>query len=204
MASFYHQFIPNFSAKAATLTDMSGSRCPNQVHWTTEAVAAFHDIQRSLSKDSVLHSPDFSQKFILQTDASERGIGAVLLQGPPEDQHPVAYISHKLFPREVRYVTVKKEALVIKWVLDSKYYLLGRKFSLQTDHKALQWLKRVKDTNSRITQWYLAMQPYQFTVHHIPGKNNSPVDYLSHCPSEESEGGAVMAAPPPTQLYESW
>ena len=116
----------------------------------------------------------------------------MLLQGPKEDQHPVAYISRKLFPREVRYSTVEKEALAVKWALDSfKYYLLGREFTLETDHKALQWMERMRDTNGRITRWCLAMQPYRFTVHHIPGKDNITADYLSRWPSEDFEGGGV-------------
>lgn len=77
---------------------MTGSRQPNQLTWTEKAVAAFTDLQQALSKDQVLFSPDFVKAFVLQTDASERGIRAVLLQGPPEDHHPVAFISHKLFP----------------------------------------------------------------------------------------------------------
>lgn len=152
MAGFYNRFVPNFSARAAALTDMTGSRCLNQVQWTPEAVAAFKDIQQSLSKSPVLDSPDFEKDFVLQTDASARGVRAVLLQGPLEDQHPIAYISRKLLPREQGSATVEKEALAIKWALDSfKYYLLGREFTLQTDHKALQWLNRMKDTNGIIT-----------------------------------------------------
>ncbi len=73
----------------------------------------------------------------------------------------MAYISHKLFPREVRYSTVEKECLAIKWALDSlRYYLLGREFTLETNHKALQWLGKIKDSNGimgRITRWYLAL-----------------------------------------------
>ncbi|XP_051236276.1 uncharacterized protein LOC127352145 [Dicentrarchus labrax] len=138
----------------------------------------------------------FNQTLKQMLHASERGIGAVLLQGPTEDQHPVAFISRKLLPREVRYSTVEKEALAIKWALDSyKYYLLGREFTLQTDHKALQWLQRMKDTNGRVTRWYLAMQPFRFIVQHIPGKLNVTADYLSRCHNESSEGGEyVMAA----------
>ena len=201
MAGFYHRFIPNFSARAAVLTDRTGSRCPNQVQWTEEAVAAFKDIQKSLSKSPVLHNPNFEEQFMLQTDASERGVGAVLLQGPKEERHPVAYISRKLLPREVRYSTVEKEALAVKWALDSfKYYLMGREFVLESDHKALQWLERMKYTNGRITRWYLAMQPFRFTVQYIPGKLNTTADYLSRWPSGSSEGGGcVMAAAVATQ-----
>ncbi|XP_014880742.1 trace amine-associated receptor 4-like [Poecilia latipinna] len=137
----------------------------------------------------------FAKDFLLQTDASEKDLGAVLLQGPPEDQHPVAYISRKLLPRERRYATVEKEALAIKWALDSfKYYLLGREFTLQTDHRALQWLEKMKDTNGRITRWYLAMQPFRFKVHYIPGKDNTTADYLSRCQREDQEVGECVMA----------
>ena len=197
MAGFYHRFIPQFSTRAATLTDLTGLKCPNQIQWTPEAMAAFQDIRQSLSKNPVLYTPNFHKPFTVQTDASDRGLGAVLIQGPEHDRHPVAYISRKLFPREVRYSTVEKEALAIKWALDSfRYYLLGREFILQTDHKALQWLEKMKDSNGRITRWYLALQPFRFSVQHIPGKDNLTADYLSRWGSEvPEEGGCVMALP---------
>lgn len=145
----------------------------------------------------MLYSPDFAQEFIVQADASERGIEAVLLQGPPGERQPVAFISRKLFPREVRYYTVEKECLAVKQALDSlRYYLLGRKLKLEMDHKPLQWLERMKDANGRITWWYVTMQPFRFTVQHVPGKYNLTADYLSHCTNEIPEGrGCVMAEP---------
>lgn len=78
MAGFYHRFIPQFSTRAAPLTDLTGSRSPNQIQWTEEAEAAFDD-DEALSKRLVLYSPNFNEHFILQTDASYRGLGAVLL-----------------------------------------------------------------------------------------------------------------------------
>ncbi len=77
----------------------------------------------------------------------------MLLQSPLDNRHPVAYISRKIFSREVRYSTVEKEALAIKWALDSFWYylLLGREFMLETDNKALQRMERMKDTYGRIT-----------------------------------------------------
>ncbi len=195
MAGFYNKFIPSFSSRAAVLTDMVGSRSPNQLRWTREAEAALQDIRTALSKDSVLHNPDFNQSFILQTDASDRGLGAVLLQGGPNARRPVAFLSRKLFPREVRYSIVEKECLAVKWALDSlKYYLLGREFILETDHKALLWLQRMKDTNSRITRWYLAMQPFRFSIQHVPGKENLTADYLSRCASDVPEGREYVMA----------
>lgn len=111
----------------------------------------------------------------------------------------MAFISRKLFPKEVHYSTVEKEALAIKWALNSfKYYLLGREFTLQTDHKALQWLQRIRDTNGRITRWYLAMQAFRFMVDHIPGRLSVTADYLSRCLSESSEEGEYVMATPAT------
>lgn len=149
MAGFYNKCITNFSSRAAALTDMVGSKCPNQIRWTEEAEAAFQDIRTALSRSSSLHNPNFNQPFILQTDASDRGLGAVLLQGAPDARRPIAFLSRKLFPREVRYSIVEKECLAVKWALVSlKYDLLGREFVLETDYKALKWLQQMKDTNS--------------------------------------------------------
>lgn len=104
---------------------------------------------------------------------------------------PVAYISRKLLPRESRYSTVEKECLAIKWALDSlSYYLLGRKFRLETDHRVLSWLGQMRDTNSRITRWFLAIQPFDFEVLYRSGTQNCTADYLSRTPHEASgEGG---------------
>lgn len=77
----------------------------------------------------------------------------MLLQGEGDDKKPVAYISRKLFPRET--AAVKLECLAVKWALDTlKYYLLGRDFSLETDHHAMQWLGRMKDSNARVQARY--------------------------------------------------
>lgn len=117
---------------------MTSPKLPSRLKWTEEAVAAFKDIQQALSNDPVLHCPDLAKPFILQTDASDRGLGAVLLQGPLGDRHPVAFISRKLEPRETRYSTIDKECLAIVWAITSlKYYLLGREFIIESDHKAL-------------------------------------------------------------------
>lgn len=124
---------------------------------------------------------------MVQTDASGVGLGAVLLQGEP--LKPVAYVSRKLWPRETRYSAIELECLAIKWALETfKYYLLGRDFILQTDHRGLQWLHTMKDTNNRIARWVLEMQPYRFTVQYQPGKSNVVADFLSRHPRGELPG----------------
>ena len=116
----------------------------------------------------------------MQTDASGVGLGAVLLRGEGVNQRLVQYISRKLFPRETKYSTVEKEALAMKWALDTlRYYLLGDEFLLETDHWALQWISRMKDSNARIARWYLSLQPYRFRIQYRLGRQNVVADVLS-------------------------
>ncbi|KAG1926960.1 hypothetical protein F2P79_024577 [Pimephales promelas] len=185
LVGWYRRFVPNFSARASVLTDLTRSAAPNKVVWTEQGERAFRDLREAVCGDSVLLSPDFQKPFILQTDASGVGLGAVLLQEVDGDRRPVAFLSRKLFPRETRYSTVEQECLAIKWATDSlRYYLLGRPFVLETDHRALQWLERMKDSNARITRWSLSLQPYQFTVKYCPGARNKVADFLSRIPEE--------------------
>ena len=142
--------------------------------WTEACATAFHKLQELLCSSPVLRSPDFTRPFILQTDASDCGIGAVLSQEDLEgEEHPIAYFSRKFLPREEWYSTVEKECLAIKLGIQAfRVYLLGKPFVIQTDHRSLVWLDRLKENNARLTRWSLALQPYQFTVQHRSGRAN--------------------------------
>ena len=78
----------------------------------------------------------------------------------------------------------EKECLVIKLAIAAfQVYLLGRRFTIQTDHRSLEWLDKLKESNPRLGRWSLALQPYlyRYTVEHRPGKANGNADYLSRC-----------------------
>ena len=111
----------------------------------------------------------------------QTGVGAVLNQLDEDgNDHPISYFSRKLLPREERYSTVEKECLAIKLGVQSfRVYLLGRPFIIQTDHRSLEWLDRLKENNARLTRWSLSLQPYQFRVQYRPGKANANADALS-------------------------
>ena len=95
-------------------------------------------------------------------------------------EHPVSYYSRKLLLREQRYSTVEKELLAIKLATNAfRVYLLGRPFVIVTDHRSLEWLDRLKENNTRLTCWSLALQPFDFTVVHRPRKDNGNADALS-------------------------
>ena len=181
LTGYYRKFIPNYAETAAPLTDLTKKNAPNSVNWTQSCQTAFEQLKRLLCSTPILSSPDFTRRFILQTDASDIAIGAVLSQRDEEgNDHPVAYFSRKLLPREVRYSTVEKECLAIKLAAQSfRVYLLGREFTIQTDHRSLEWLDRLKENNSRLTRWSLALQPFNFTVEYRAGLKNGNADALS-------------------------
>ncbi|KAL7834854.1 hypothetical protein SRHO_G00291010, partial [Serrasalmus rhombeus] len=180
LVGWYRRFIPNFSTRAAPLMDLTKIDMPQRVKWTENSETAFNDLKNALCVEPVLASPDFDKPFVVQTDASGLGLGAVLLQGEGEEWRPILFISRKLFPRETRYSTIEKEALAIKWALDSlRYYLMQNDFTLETDHRALQWIRRMKDSNARITRWYLSLQPFCFNIRYRKGSQNVTADFLS-------------------------
>ena len=136
----------------------------------------------------MLQSPDFQKDFILQTDASDRGVGAVLSQLDADNlDHPVAYFSRKLLPREMRYSTVEKECLAVKLGIQAfQTYLMGRQFIVETDHRALEWLDRFRGTNARLMRWSLFLQGYDFSVRHRSGTQNANADALSQTYEESA------------------
>ena len=130
-------------------------------------------------------------------------MGAVLSQVDDDGQdHPVAYYSQKLLPREQRYSTVEQECLAIKLGVQAfSVYLLGRPFRIQTDHRALQWLDKAKKMNARLTRWSLSLQPFRFTVEHRRGRANGNADALyrmepERCFAPKKEGENVTNLQP--------
>ncbi len=191
LAGYYRRFIPDYSELTSPLTDLTKKEVPDTVPWTERCQQVFTQVKAALCGGPLLHSPDFSLPFLLQTDASDRGLGAVLTQEIGSEERPVLYISRKLSKRETMYSTIEKECLAIRWaVLTLRYYLLGWEFTLCSDHAPLQWLHRMKDTNVRITRWYLALQPFKFKVIHRPGTQMTVADFLSR---NGGGGGGLQA-----------
>ena len=181
LTGYYRKFIAPYAEHSAPLTSLTRKNARNGVIWTSNCEESFKTLKEKLCSQPILTSPDFTKEFILQTDASAWGIGAVLSQQDNDNiEHPIAYYSRKLLPRETRYLTIEKECLAIKAATHHfRVYLLGRKFTIQTDHRALEWLDRLKDNNARLTCWSLALQPYDFQVRYCLGHSNGNADALS-------------------------
>lgn len=178
--NFYRGYISKYAEIAAPLTDKTKKHEPEHIRWNEECENAFNTLKEKLADKPVVVMPDLEIPFVIRTDASDRGLGAVLLQDQGKGPQPVAYASKKLNDAERNYATVEKECLATVWAIQKfERYLYGRHFVLETDHQPLQYLQRMKPTNARLMRWALQLQPYAFTVKVIPGKDNIGADYLS-------------------------
>ena len=152
ITGYYCRFIKDYSTVAAPLSDLTRRNAPNTVKWTQECEKAFRHLKQLLCSTPILKSPNFDKQFILQTDASDHGIGAVLSQKDDNnEEHPVAYWSKKLLPREQKYSTIEKECLAIKLgICAFRVYLMGCPFIIETDHRSLQWMERLKKNQQSV------------------------------------------------------
>ena len=182
LLSFYRRYIPGFASVAAPLTDLtkeSGRSC-RSIHWTPDCASALQEIQDILSRKPVLLLPRLDLPFVLQTDASSTGLGAVLLQEFEDSLHPVCFASRKLLDREKRYSTIERECLAIVWAVHKFVrFLWGVRFVLQTDHRPLTYLRTSNFKNSRIMRWALSLQEFNFEVLPVSGQGNVFADLLS-------------------------
>lgn len=147
------------------------------------------DIQQEQSKETLLQSmmsrpiltcPDFFAPFIVQTDASSVGVGAVLSQIQNGKEHPISYASATLDETKRNYSATERGAYAIYWAVNQfRPYLHGRKFQLQTDHKALEYIFEGKARNQKLSRWALTIQEFDFEVVYRKGEQNGNADGLS-------------------------
>ncbi|XP_076454791.1 uncharacterized protein LOC143289631 [Babylonia areolata] len=123
LVGYYRKFIPNFSAIAFPLTNLTRKGAPNNVVWTPECDRAFKTLKGRLVSRPVLQLPDLSCQFVLRTDASDHGLGAVLLQEKEGVLHPVAFASRKLSGTESHYSTIE-ECLAVVWATNSSSFCM--------------------------------------------------------------------------------
>jgi len=179
MLSYYRKFIPHFASLSCPLTDLLVKGKPNVVRWSEQCENALRGIQQCFSKSPVLVLPDLKRQFVVRTDASDVGVGAVLLQ-EYDILMPVAFASRKLLDREKNFSAIERECLAIVFAIKKfEKYLLLTHFVVETDHRPLLFLKQGKTTNSRLMRWSLYLQQYSFTIRAIPGSINHHADVLS-------------------------
>lgn len=192
VAGWYRRFVENFSTVVYPITETLSSK--KKFTWTPEAQTAFEKIKLLLSSSPVLINPDFSKKFYLHCDASDFGIGAVLVQLDEDgDERPVAFMSKKLNSSQRNYSVTERECLAaVEAIQKFRCYLELQDFEVITDHSSLVWLMRQPNLSGRLARWVLKLQPFKFSVSHRKGKDNIVPDALSrsHC-EEIVEMGSV-------------
>ena len=181
LCSYYRRFVPNFADLAHPL-----HQCTEHTqifNWNDELENSFASLKKALTEAPVLGYPDREAHFVLDTDASAHGIGAVLSQIQNEEERVVAYYSSTFSRPERNYCVTRKELLaVVKSVQHFHHYLYGRRFTVRTDHAALKWLLNFRNPEGQIARWIERLQHYDFQIEHRPGVKHGNADALSRRP----------------------
>lgn len=194
VASWYRRFIPGFSQIAAPLHKLlkKGQRFA----WGSEEQASFEKLKKSLTEAPVLACPDFSKPFVLQTDASDYGLGAALIQYSKDGDHVIAYASRSLTTSERKMSATEKECAAIVWGIEKmRPYLELYQFTVVSDHQSLKWLHSLDSPSGRLARWRMFLQQFDFTIKYRKGVLNRIADTLSRDPlpvGEEPEADPVF------------
>ena len=156
--------------------------------WSTDCEKAFQTLKTALTSPPILGYPDMNKPFILTTDSSGSAIGYILGQKDSKGREfVVAYGGRALRPDEKKWSVTEQECLaVIVGIETYKHYLSCNRFTVYTDHKALQWLNNIKDPTGRLGRWALRLQGIDFEIIHRKGSKNQNADALSRIPYESA------------------
>ena len=163
------------------------SRDSTPYEWSEECNHAFVSLKEKLVSAPLLGYPDFSLPFIVQTDASTKGLGAVLSQTQNGKEKVIAYASRKLTITEARYAAHKLEFLALKWSVTEKLkdYLFGNEFTVYTDNNPLCYVMQTAKLDACRQRWVAELSSYHFNIVYRPGKSNTNADALSRMHQEE-------------------
>ena len=186
---FFRHFIKNYAHIARPLNDLlegEASKWKAQlVDLTPEAVEAFDLLKTKCVTAPVLAFADFEKPFLLETDASSCGLGAVLSQKQDDDKyHPVTYASRELKGGEKKYHLSKLEFLALKWAVTDQFkeYLWYRPFTMRTDNNPLTYVMTTPSLDAIRHRWVAAMARYNMTIEYLKGTDNKVADLMSRVP----------------------
>jgi len=207
LASYYRRFISAFAKVAAPLHALTKKGV--EFVWDEACEEAFTKLKTLLTRAPVLAYPNFEVPFILETDASAAGLGAVLAQKQPDESiRPIAYASRTLVPHEKRYGVTEMEGLGVVWAVKHfRPFLYGHRCELYTDHQALKSLLNTPQPSGKLARWGMAIQELDIHIHHRPGKHNENADALSRYPtqqpmSDDEQDGIVAVLEPEPPMEE--
>ncbi|UYV66432.1 hypothetical protein LAZ67_4001656 [Cordylochernes scorpioides] len=178
----YNKFIPEYARLRAPLNNLLKKDVV--WNWNEACQEAFIDLKGNLTQHPILHLYKEGLPCQVYCDASTLGIAGILKQVHPDGNvYPVQYFSRTLRPHEKNYSISELECLaIVESVEKFRIYLMGRKFTIFSDHHALQWLKTIKNPSGRLFRWSLRLSSYEYEVRYIKGKLQYEADLLSRNP----------------------
>jgi len=184
--NWFREFIPNFSSLSAPCTDLLKRR-QQRFSMTPTAEAAVCELCAALQKAPPLHHFDPERPTAVFTDASDAGIGAVLMQASEDAKwvFPIGYFSRKFTDSQRNWTTIQRECFAIFASVKHWSHLLAhRRFKVFTDHRNLQWLSSAQ--NPMLVRWYALLLEFDFEIIHISGPRNAAADFLSRTHGEST------------------
>ena len=177
---FYKKFIPSYSQKVAPLNRILAKNM--EFKWTEVEERAFQDLREGLKNAPFLSYPTATDPYVLTTDASKKATGYILNQIAPDGEEKiVACWERALTKPEQNYTITELELLsAVEAVKKYRHYLLGKHFTIRSDHISLRFLQSLKDSGcGRIYRWSIQLAPYSYTVEYLKKKCNPVADALS-------------------------
>lgn len=192
MASWYRKFLDNFATIAEPLTRLTSVK--RAYVWTDVQQDAFEKVKALVASAPLLQRPDFEQTFVVQTDASDTGLGVCLIQMINGEERVLEFASCVMNAAQRNYSVTERECLAVVWAIQKfRPYIEGYHFKVITDHSSLRWLCNLANPTGRLARWALELQGYSFEVEHRRGALNHVPDALSRMFEEEEPSVSSMA-----------
>ena len=183
LCGYYRRFVEGFADIASPLYELLQKG--RKFEWNERCDESFERMKSTLTSAPILGVPNDNDSFVLDTDASDEAIGAVLSQNQNGREVVIAFASRRLSPAQRNYCITRRELFaVVSFVKYFRHYILGRTFTVRTDHAALRWLKSVPEPIGQQARWLEQLEEYNFNIEHRAGSRHGNADAMSRRPCD--------------------